>query len=156
MKEKREISSETPTIDGLVRGNQVWAHPADVLGDPHMSKAEKRALLASWASDFRAVKDAPTCRQLDSGAVVDVSEIMHALRSLDAGASASPAPYMAKGQPYYARRPHGLISRYRQKMGRRDGSDDDNDPPPCPAAAAPRGKKAAATYGAWGAMPEWA
>lgn len=38
--------------------------PDDVLKDPHLSLTEKRAILASWASDVSAVQDEPTLRWL--------------------------------------------------------------------------------------------
>ena len=33
---------------------------AEVVSDPRLTEAEKRALLAAWASDVHAVPDAPT------------------------------------------------------------------------------------------------
>ena len=42
-------------FDGLVRPSQVFEHPKDVLSDPDLSLNEKRAILASWASDACAV-----------------------------------------------------------------------------------------------------
>ena len=38
--------------------------PDDVLKDAHLPPREKRAILASWASDASAVQDAPTLRWL--------------------------------------------------------------------------------------------
>lgn len=38
--------------------------PDDVLKDPHLTVAEKRAILTSWASDASAVQDKPTLRWL--------------------------------------------------------------------------------------------
>ena len=38
--------------------------PHDVLKDPHLTIAEKREILASWASDASAVQDEPTMRWL--------------------------------------------------------------------------------------------
>jgi len=38
--------------------------PDDVLKDPDLSVAEKRAILSSWASDASAVQDDPTLRWL--------------------------------------------------------------------------------------------
>jgi hypothetical protein len=48
-------------------------------GDPKLTTAEKKAVLASWISDARAVENAPSLRRLDSGAVVEVDAILHAL-----------------------------------------------------------------------------
>ena len=51
--------------------------------DPKLTTAEKRAVLASWISDARAVENAPSLRRLDSGAVVEVDAILQALVLLD-------------------------------------------------------------------------
>ena len=58
-------------------------HPNEVLEHPALADAEKRAILAHWASDAHAVENAPSLRQLESGARVPVSEVLQALRSLD-------------------------------------------------------------------------
>jgi len=39
-----------------------------VLHHPSLSHAARRVILASWASDVRAVEDAPWLRRLDNGA----------------------------------------------------------------------------------------
>lgn len=38
--------------------------PDDVVKDPHLTPAEKRAILACWASDASAVQDEPRMRWL--------------------------------------------------------------------------------------------
>jgi hypothetical protein len=58
-------------------------HPLKVVVDPWLTQAEKREILSSWASDIRAVPDAPALRQLDNGAVVRIDDVLQALRSLD-------------------------------------------------------------------------
>jgi hypothetical protein len=70
-------------FDGLVRPSQIFEHPKDVVSDPDLSLNEKRAVLASWASDACAVEAAPTLRKTPSGRVVSFDEIMDAMRSLD-------------------------------------------------------------------------
>lgn len=72
-----------PNADWLVKPSYFFIHPDEVLADPSLWDEEKRALLAAWASDAHAVEGRPTLRQLDSGAIVPVSEILAALRSLD-------------------------------------------------------------------------
>ncbi len=42
------------------RGAAIYTHPDDVTSDPKLTTAEKRAVLASWISDARAVEDAPS------------------------------------------------------------------------------------------------
>jgi hypothetical protein len=41
-----------------------FSHPEDVLAAPQLSTAEKRCVLAAWASDAFAVDDNPWLRQL--------------------------------------------------------------------------------------------
>src|ERR1700722_266 len=61
------------------RGAAIYTHPDDVASDPDLTLAEKRAVLASWILDARAVEDSPSLRRLDSGAVVEVDAILRAL-----------------------------------------------------------------------------
>ena len=64
-------------------GAAIYTHPDDVTSDPKLTTAEKRAVLASWISDARAVKSVPSLRRLDSGAVVEVDAVLRALVLLD-------------------------------------------------------------------------
>ena len=64
-------------------GAAIYTHPSDVASDPKLTTAEKKAVLASWISDARAVENAPSLRRLDSGAVVEVDAILRALVLLD-------------------------------------------------------------------------
>ena len=57
-------------------GAAIYTHPSDVTSNPKLTTAEKRAILASWISDARAVENAPSFRRLDSGAVVEVDAIL--------------------------------------------------------------------------------
>jgi hypothetical protein len=57
--------------------------PEEVIRHPRLSRAEKRALLASWASDAYAVENQPTQRRLDNGTVIPVERIISALKVLD-------------------------------------------------------------------------
>jgi hypothetical protein len=62
----------------------VFTHPSDVLHHPAMSRMEKRALLAAWASDACAVEGRPAWRQVpESGALVPIDAILDALQALD-------------------------------------------------------------------------
>jgi len=67
------------------------SHPEDVLGDPMMDEAAKRALLASWISDARAVEGFPALRRMDNGAYVSVDDILDAIKALDADTQACSA-----------------------------------------------------------------
>ena len=69
--------------DPLVRTAHSFGHPDQVLYDQELTLADKRAVLASWASDALAVEDRPLLRQLPSGAIVSVGDILAALKSVD-------------------------------------------------------------------------
>jgi hypothetical protein len=71
-------------IDWLVTPGLAFSHPSEVLDHPDLSHAERRAILASWASDARAVEGAHWMRCLDNGSVVTLAEVLDALRKLDA------------------------------------------------------------------------
>jgi hypothetical protein len=45
--------------DKLVYPSQVFERPSDVVNDPDLSLNQKRAILASWASDACAIEAAP-------------------------------------------------------------------------------------------------
>jgi hypothetical protein len=75
-------------FDWLVTPGLAFSHPNEVLGHPELSDAERRAILASWASDARAVEGAHWMRCLDSGSIVTLDEVLQALRKLDARVAA--------------------------------------------------------------------
>jgi hypothetical protein len=107
------------------------ARPEEILGDLTLSKEEKRAVLASWLSDARALPDAPRWRQLDNGALVDVDDLYAALRVLDdfdVGIERG-APVYTSSTSWRPRRKSRWIGNFIRK---RD-DDDDDDPPPVPA-----------------------
>ncbi len=61
-----------------------FTHLHQVLGHAPLSRGEKRALLAEWASDACSVEGRPGWRQIPgSGAVVVIDDILNALRALD-------------------------------------------------------------------------
>lgn len=61
-----------------------FTHPSDVLKDPDLDSSEKRAVLASWASDASAVQDQPTLRWLlGTPEPVALADVQEALRRLD-------------------------------------------------------------------------
>jgi hypothetical protein len=83
-------------IDELLHPAQAFDHPRDVVNDPDLTLNEKRAILASWASDACAVEAAPALRHPPGARqAVGVDEILQALRALDRQVSAamSPAPW---------------------------------------------------------------
>lgn len=61
-----------------------FAHPRDVLKDPLLDLAEKRAVLSSWASDASSVQDEPGMRWLlGTPDPVPLADIREALDRLD-------------------------------------------------------------------------
>ena len=64
--------------------------------DTDMTVAEKRSVLASWASDACAIESNPALRATRNGNVVNYDDIIDALQSLDAGQSADTATYAFK------------------------------------------------------------
>jgi hypothetical protein len=94
------IHSQAPPLPGLGAALERWLRPAvgfarprNVLKDPLLGPAEKRAILSSWASDASAVKDEPTLRWLlGTSEPVPLTEIREALHRLDLWESADDAP----------------------------------------------------------------
>jgi hypothetical protein len=71
-------------LNAILHPASVFDHPRDVVADPTISIGEKRAILASWASDAAAVASNPTLRELPGGAQpVTIDEILEALSALD-------------------------------------------------------------------------
>ena len=71
-------------LDALLHPAQAFEHPMKVVDDPDLTLAEKRAILASWASDACAVEATPALRQPPgSPRRVEFDDVMNALRALD-------------------------------------------------------------------------
>jgi len=71
-------------LDALLHPASAFAHPMDVVRDPDLTLNEKRAILASWASDACAVEAAPALRHPPGARqAVGVDEVLQALRALD-------------------------------------------------------------------------
>lgn len=70
-------------IEDLLHPGQAFESPAAVVNDPDLTVNEKRAILASWASDACALEAAPDLRAGPSGRPVRFDDIMDALRTLD-------------------------------------------------------------------------
>ena len=68
-------------IDWLVTPGLAFSHPNEVLDHPELSQAERRAILASWASDARAVEGAHWMRCLDNGSIVTLAEVLDAAQA---------------------------------------------------------------------------
>jgi hypothetical protein len=86
----------------------------DVVRDEDLTLNEKRAILASWASDACAIEAAPDLRVNRSRSVVRWDDIMDALRTLD-----KETENYAKPLPHYkrvlARKDAGLLGMRRPR-----------------------------------------
>ena len=79
-------------LDHLLHPAGAFRTPMEVVNDPDMTIQEKRAILASWASDACAVEAAPDLRQPSAApSVVRFDDIMEALKRLDGEAADRPA-----------------------------------------------------------------
>lgn len=68
----------------LLHPEKHFDHPRDVLAADHIGRDEKRAILASWASDMSAIESMPALRRYPGmEAVVTYDEILQALKALD-------------------------------------------------------------------------
>jgi hypothetical protein len=78
-------------LNVILHPGTVYDHPRDVVADASLSLAEKRAILASWASDAAAVTSNPALREIPgSRRVVSVDEVLEALAALDGGPPREP------------------------------------------------------------------
>ena len=78
-------------LDRLLHPAGAFRTPMEVVNDPDMTTQEKRAILASWASDACAVEAAPELRHPTGIPPVRFDEIMDALKRLDGDATSKPA-----------------------------------------------------------------
>jgi hypothetical protein len=128
----QKLDADQPSIaradDQFSKKSAVFAHPEEVLADQTLTLADKRSLPASWASDALAVQDSPSLRQLPSGAVVRVNDLIAALKTLDLHEPRHEAsPTFAQS---FARRRSKPAARRRNMR-----PEDDDDPPPSAASA---------------------
>ena len=80
----RSFDDNVYDLNAILHPGSVFDHPRDVLADATLSRAEKRAILASWASDAAAVSSCPSLRAVPGAkAVVSIDDILEALSSLD-------------------------------------------------------------------------
>jgi hypothetical protein len=77
-------------LDRLLHPAGAFRTPMEVVNDPDMTVQEKRAILASWASDACAVEASPDLRQPPAAPIVRFDDIMDALKRLDGEAADKP------------------------------------------------------------------
>src|SRR3569623_2014903 len=71
-------------LNGIFHPGLVYDHPRDVLAQEGLTVAEKRAILASWASAAAAVNSCPSLRAIPGQRrPVPIDEILEALTSKD-------------------------------------------------------------------------
>jgi hypothetical protein len=86
-------------FNALLHPGTVFEHPKDVVGHVGLTTAEKRAILASWASDASAMASCPAMRSpAGLKKPVSIDEILAALCDLDGGPRNPPG-----GKPYRLR-----------------------------------------------------
>jgi hypothetical protein len=121
--DERNPTQESETgfdLQALLHPAGAFAHPTDVVRDPDLTLHEKRAILASWASDACAVESAPALRVAPAGKKpVTFDDVMDALRALDEQAADHRKP-----RPHYRR---VLADRVPGVFGRRSASRHSNE-----------------------------
>ena len=71
-------------LNAIIHPGTVFERPQDVVSHPTLSLSEKRAILASWASDASAIASCPSLRAPEGlKAPVTIDEILEALCALD-------------------------------------------------------------------------
>jgi|ERR1700681_4296128 hypothetical protein len=86
-------------LNAILNPGSVYDHPRDVVADTTLSTGEKRAILASWASDAAAVASNPAFRELPgSNRIVTIDDVLEALSALDFGPNEPPGGKPARLQ----------------------------------------------------------
>lgn len=98
-------ASAVDAFEAFVSPGDIFRHPREVLAHPNLSPTEKRAILASWASDARAVESCPTLRCLPGcrAEPVTLHEILDALQALDGDKASYPTGRAPTGEPRHPR-----------------------------------------------------
>jgi hypothetical protein len=86
-----EHADNVVDLNAILHPGSVYDHPRDVLTDQTISTVEKRAILASWASDAAAVVSNPALREVPgSHRTVTIDDVLEALSALDQGPKEPP------------------------------------------------------------------
>lgn len=78
-------------LNCLLYPAEAFRRPTDVLEDADLTLSEKRAILASWASDACAVEGTPELRRWAGASPVSFDDVMDALKKLDGAEVEKPA-----------------------------------------------------------------
>jgi hypothetical protein len=100
-------ASDACDLESLLHPAQAFERPANVVSDPDLTLNEKRAILASWASDACAVEAVPALRRAPGGKTVSFDDVMEALRALDRQTGDGAAYRRALRRERLSRRSHG-------------------------------------------------
>jgi hypothetical protein len=100
----RQNQIRSSDLDELLHPARAFAHPSDVVADSDLTLNEKRAILASWASDACAIEAAPDLRSAPHGSAVRFDDIMEALRTLDKQANGDEYRRKMRRQRIFQRR----------------------------------------------------
>lgn len=113
MKDISKKQQDVFDLDAFLHPARAFAHPMDVVRDSDLTLTEKRAILASWASDACAVETVPDLRASTCGNVALWDDIMDALRALDSDGG-KPLPHYKR---VLANKDAGLLGmrRFRRK-----------------------------------------
>jgi len=88
----------------LAEPAQGFGHPNEVLRADELTREQKRAVLAGWASDAWAVESAPWLRHCPGGdRPVRLADVLAALRALDGEPPEEPQPGAPLRRVRYAR-----------------------------------------------------
>jgi hypothetical protein len=80
------IDDNVYDLNAILHPGSVYDHPRHVMADNELTLAEKRSILASWASDAAAVASCPSLRAIPGHRQpVSIDDILEALSALDYG-----------------------------------------------------------------------
>jgi hypothetical protein len=98
-------------LNAILHPGSVHDHPRDVVADAKLSISEKRAILASWASDAAAVTSNPALREIPgSRRIVTVDEVLEALTHCARRPAAQSAWRPAEPAEIHLAHRHGGVS----------------------------------------------
>jgi hypothetical protein len=84
MRPTTALNNNVFDFEALLHPGTVFGHPKDVVSNPDLTLAEKRAILASWASDASAIASCPALRASKGlKAPISLDAILEALCELD-------------------------------------------------------------------------
>ena len=91
MRPTTALNDNVIDLNALLHPGTAFEHPRDVVSHSTLSLSEKRAILASWASDASAIASCPSLRAPEGlKAPVTIDEILEALCALDGGPRSPP------------------------------------------------------------------